>query len=53
MQKEAPGSPAFVPVIIVTGPAPERAMADALAAIAAQAGLTDRAPVAYRIEDFD
>ena len=53
MQKEAPGSPAFVPVIIVTGPAPERAMAAALAAIAAQAGLTDRAPVAYRIEDFD
>ena len=53
MQKEAPGGPAFVPVIIVTGPAPERAMAAALAAIAAQAGLTDRAPVAYRIEDFD
>jgi homoserine dehydrogenase len=53
MQKEAPKNAEFVPVIIVTGPAPERAMAEALAAIAAAGGLTDRVPVRYRIEDFD
>lgn len=53
MQKEAPKNAAFVPVLIVTGPAKERAMADALAQIAALAGLTDQAPVIYRIEDFE
>ena len=53
MQKEAPTNAEFVPVIIVTGPAQERAMADALAAIAGLGGLTDRPTVRYRIEDFE
>ena len=53
MQKEAPKNAEFVPVIIVTGPAQERAMAAALAEIAAAGGLTDRPPVRYRIEDFE
>ena len=53
MQKEAPTNAEFVPVIIVTGPAQERAIADALAAIAGLDGLTDRPTVRYRIEDFE
>ena len=53
MQKEAPKNAEFVPVIIVTGPAQERSMAEALAKIAALSGLTDRPTVRYRIEDFE
>jgi homoserine dehydrogenase len=53
MQKEAPKNAEFVPVIIVTGPAKKRAIAEALAQIAATGGLTDRPPVLYRIEDFE
>ena len=53
MQKEAPENAAYVPVIIVTGPAQEREMAAALAEIAAMAGVTDRPTVIYRIEDFE
>jgi homoserine dehydrogenase len=53
MQKEAPKNAEYVPVIIVTGPAKKRAMAEALAKIAALGGLTDRPPVLYRIEDFE
>jgi homoserine dehydrogenase len=53
MQKEAPDDAEFVPVIIVSGLARERDMAAALADIAAQAGLTDRPTVRYRIEDFE
>ncbi len=53
MQKEAPKNAEFVPVIIVTGPAQERFMAEALANIAALSGLTDRPTVRYRIEDFE
>ncbi len=52
MQKEAPHDAEYVPVIIVTGPAPERAMTDALETISKMDGLTGRAPVMYRIEDF-
>ncbi len=53
MQKEAPKNAEYVPVIIVTGPAQERSMAEALAKIAALSGLTDRPTVRYRIEDFE
>ncbi len=53
MQKEAPGAPEHVPVIIVTGRAKEREMAAALAEIAAMDGVTDRPAVMYRIEDFE
>ena len=53
MQKEAAKGAAYVPVILVTGPAPEREMAAALAEIAALAGATDRPAVTYRIEDFE
>ena len=53
MQKEAPKNAEYVPVIIVTGPAQERAMAEALAEIAALEGLADRPTVRYRIEDFE
>ena len=53
MQKEAPKNAEYVPVIIVTGPARERAMAEALAEIAALEGLADRPTVRYRIEDFE
>ena len=53
MQKEAAKGAAYVPVIIVTGPAKEREMAAALAEIAALAGVTDRPTVTYRIEDFE
>ena len=53
MQKEAPTNAEYVPVIIVTGPAPERDIAGALAKIAAPGGLTDRPTVRYRIEDFE
>ena len=53
MQKEAPTNAEYVPVIIVTGPAQERAMAEALAEIAAREGLADRPTVRYRIEDFE
>jgi len=52
MQKEAPHDAEYVPVIIVTGPAPERAMTDALTTIEGIDGLTGRSPVMYRIEDF-
>ena len=53
MQKEAAKGAAYVPVILVTGPAPEREMAAALAEIAALDGVVDRPAVAYRIEDFE
>ncbi len=53
MQKEAPRDAAYVPVIIVTGPAPGRELAAALAAAAAMDGVSDRPPVVYRIEDFE
>ena len=53
MQKEAPADAEYVPVIIVTGPAAERAMAAALERVAGLAGLTDRPAVRYRIEDFE
>ena len=53
MQKEAPTNAEYVPVIIVTGLAKEKEMAAALAEIAAADGLTDRATVMYRIEDFE
>ena len=47
------GGAAYVPVILVTGPAPEREIAAALAEIAALDGVVDRPAVAYRIEDFE
>jgi len=53
MQQEGPAAADYVPVLIVTGPAPERAMGTALADIAALDGLTDRPTVRYRIEDFE
>ena len=53
MQKEATKNAAYVPVIIVTGPAQEREMSAALAEIAAMDGATDRPTVLYRIEDFE
>ena len=53
MQKEAPADADYVPVIIVTEPAPERALARALSEIAGRGGLTDRATIRYRIEDFE
>ena len=53
MQKEATKNAAYVPVIIVTGPAQEREMSAALAEIAAMDGATDRPTVMYRIEDFE
>ena len=53
MQKEAAKGAAYVPVILVTGPAPEREIAAALAEIAALDGVVDRPAVAYRIEDFE
>ena len=52
MQKEAPEDAAYVPVIVVTGPAAERSMRDALETVAGIDGLIDQAPVLYRIEDF-
>ena len=52
MQQEAPADAEYVPVIIVTGPSPERAMAAALEEIAGLEGLIDRPTVRYRIEDF-
>jgi homoserine dehydrogenase len=53
MQQEAPAHAEYVPVIIVTAAAPERAVAAALAEIAALEGLTNCAPVRYRIEDSE
>jgi homoserine dehydrogenase len=53
MQKEGAKNAEYVPVIIVSGPAQERAVAAALAEIAALDGLTDRPTVRYRIEDFE
>ena len=53
MQKEATKNAAYVPVILVTGPAQEREMSAALAEIAAMDGATDRPTVLYRIEDFE
>ena len=53
MQQEADLDAAYVPVIIVTAPAPERALAAALAEIDERDGLTDRPTVRYRIEDFE
>ncbi len=53
MQKEAPADAEFVPVIMVTGSAPERETAAALAEIGRCEGLTDRPAVRYRIEDFE
>ncbi len=53
MQKEAAKGAAYVPVLLVTGPAPEREIAAALAEIAALDGVVDRPAVAYRIEDFE
>ena len=53
MQHEAPSPADYVPVIIVTGPAPEREMDAALAEIAATSGIVNQPAVRYRIEDFD
>ena len=53
MQQEAAADAEFVPVIFVTAPAREKDLAAALTEIGGQAGITDRAPVRYRIEDSE
>lgn len=53
MQQEAAADAEYVPVIFVTAPAREKDLGAALTEIGEQAGMTDHAPVRYRIEDSE